>query len=311
MKKGYIELSEIQMKYNLGVETVRYWIKKGVYRSYKDEKTKKIYVNESDILLRIHEVEYSVAGISKKSGHGEPFIRRLYESGKLDFYKTETGKIIFPVGTENVVKDLFEKSRERSELRQFLSEHNRRIVKSGKLDEYHVAKLDQQGKILDVYINRNQAVRAHFKSKNLTDKEIQYKYLVYNGALYNIMLDGRRWYGHFYKYVSNTLEPTEVFPTAEEHEYILVNSKGEETVFDKKKDIVIDMGVSMSCIHTGFIDTGKTLPKTDYSVYTKGKTMEFGSIKNAIAFYRIGKDKFKKLWSSKSPIRGQQVVIKK
>jgi hypothetical protein len=199
-----------------------------------------------------------------------------------------------------------------TELKNKVIEANHLAEQSGKLDQYHVAKLDDNGNYIEVYKNRNQAVRDHFVRKGYSNtKSIIAKYVSYNGSLYNTMHDGRKWYRHYYQYISNTVPLTvEYSGVSADREFIVVSEKGEELEFKKKQHLLTNLGVPSFVISPYYLDSGNLLPCKPYSIYTKGRSMEFNSKKEAMKFYKIGKDKFKKLYEANQPIRGQQVTIK-
>jgi hypothetical protein len=198
-----------------------------------------------------------------------------------------------------------------NEIKNKVIKANHEAEKSGCLDQYHVAKLDDNGNVIAVYKNRNQAVRDFFIKKGFSNKKtIIQKYVSYNGALYNSMHDGRRWYKHYYQYVSSeTLLTVQYNSISSDKEFVVVSEKGEEKFYRKRQHLLVDLSVPSHVVRH-YLDSGKLLPSSTYSIYTKGICKEFNSKKEAMKFYRIGKDKFKKLYEENQPIRGQKIMIK-
>lgn len=309
MKKGFLSILQLQEKYNLKDSQLYHWRSTGRVEYIKIKGI--VYMNEVDVLQMIYEGRYSLAGMVKLSGHSAGFIRSLCEKGKIEYWLDSMGHYIFPIGSELLIRDLFQKSKQTPNHILELRTHNRSVYNTGNLKDYHVAKLDDNGEILEVFLNRNQAVRAYFKSQGLGDKDIVTKYVSYNGALSNRMMDGCKWFGYRYKYVSNSNPLSSMFSTTQDMQFVVVSEKGEEKLYKNRLDMVLELNMAVWQVRpsSGYIDTGKIIPKSQYTIYTVGKTMSFNSKKQAMGFYRIGKDKFKKLFVNKKPIRGQLVDI--
>jgi hypothetical protein len=316
--KSYLTAKDINKKYNIRKDTIYSWIHRKEVSFYKKENTS--FILESDVIQKVYEHEYCLHGIAKKSGCSKSYIKNLCDQGLLDFYIDKKSKrYIFPVGTEKLVQDLHEKhiNSKKDMLQINLAKHNRELYSTGQHRQCYVARLDDEGEVLQVFLNRNQAVRDCFIKKGLTStKDIVYKYVSYNGALSNQMLDGKRWYGSYYKYIRQTEAVcTDILDNSNNcssKNFVLVNEKGEETIISdtSKKSMALNLGVSLDVIYSShYIDSGKKLPRTSYSLYTVGKEMIHSSKIDAMRFYRIGKDKFKKLYSVGEPIRGHKVII--
>lgn len=186
---------------------------------------------------------------------------------------------------------------------------NQKVIIQKNYENFHVAKLDNNGNIIDVYKNRNQAVRHYFQKKGFNKNNIILKYLQWNGALQQKMFAGMIWQGFYYMYV-----PKEQFPITIQMngnfgipvESIVVDTKGVEKQFSSVTQIAMTYNIPLSTIHK-YADTGKSY--NGLSFYRKNKNIKFKSKKDAMRYFRIGKDKFKKLYESDSLIRGQKVSL--
>jgi len=179
-------------------------------------------------------------------------------------------------------------------------------------DNHVIAKFDDAGNRLAVFANRNNAVRHHFQSQGLSNKQIVLKYLAFNGALKNCMTAGKRWYKHYYMYIpKHTVPASEVVHNAtttfKSIPIITVDKSGAEHWYKSITDYAMKYNISLATA-IYYIDSGKCAPTREY-LYKVGKTVEFGSKRLAMKHYRIGKDKFKRLLQAKAPMRGQTIRI--
>lgn len=195
-------------------------------------------------------------------------------------------------------------------LQQTIREKNQLVIGHQDYDNHIIAKFDMNFKLIGYYRNRNQAVIHHFRQKGFKNaKSIAFKYLAWNGALKQIMERGGSWQGHYYMYQPkhkvNLLYdgPTKFKPVP----VVEVDKLGNEEEYKSITEYIHVTGKSGAFV---YLDTGKNVPGTDSIIYRKGVTKEFDSKKDAMKFYRIGKDKFKKLMSNNLTIRGQKVKVK-
>lgn len=205
--------------------------------------------------------------------------------------------------TKTESEKYWKKFHENQSRRKVIAEINERVWKEKSYDDYYVGKYDKNNNLIAVFSNRNQAVREFFPEAN--------DYMRWNGSLQQRMLRGGNWRGFSYRYidkqhyditvpVQNTLRLSPV---------IVVDIRGEEKEFEKMIDCSIMHDIDYSQLYTYLLDSGK-LYKNRLAFYRKGIMKEFKSKHEAITFYRIGKDKFKKLYYNNLPIRGQRVIIK-
>jgi hypothetical protein len=190
------------------------------------------------------------------------------------------------------------------EFKQELSKINTNVWKNKNYEDYHVVKIDKNLKVVDVFKNRNQVIRHVFRK--YSKQRIVREYLKWNGALLLVMKEGKIFKNYYYKYVDKDEYPVTIAfkenPNWNPKPVIAVDDKGNEIEFNSVTECKNTLNEN---IHTYHLNSGKIV--NGLSFYTKDHLMLFNSKKEAIKFYRIGKDKFKKLYSNGSKIRGQIV----
>lgn len=198
-----------------------------------------------------------------------------------------------------------------SKRRNIIATINLDVCKIKDYHNYYVGKFDERDNLLDVYKNRNQAVRHFFEEQGCTKKEAISKYLAFNGAMYLTMIRGGIWKGHYYKYISKDHELTINYQsfaihTAANVPITVVDKTGTETQYFSIRNGCNNLNVPWEKM-VYFLDKGK--PYNDLYFYRNNKKVKFSSKREAINYFRIGKDKFKKLFESNQKIRGQILVI--
>lgn len=187
--------------------------------------------------------------------------------------------------------------------RKSIAESNQKVWREKSYKDHYVGKFDKNDNLISVFSNRNQAVREFYPDPK--------GYLSWNGALQLRMLQGGNWHGFSYRYINKQYYPTIIEDQNNRPlvPIIVVDTKGEEKEYTKMIDCSLTHTVDYSQLYSSLLDSGK-LYKNRLAFYRKGITKKFNSKHEAIIFYRIGKDKFKKLYDNNLPIRGQRVIIR-
>jgi DNA-binding transcriptional MerR regulator len=201
----------------------------------------------------------------------------------------------------------WENHQKEKERRAEIARINQEVWRNKMYDYYHVGKYNDNDELVAIFSNRNQAVIEFFPDAK--------EYLSWNGAMQQRMLRGGKFQGFTYKYIEkHRSQFQEVSLTPDQNKLkltpiIVVDTKGEEQEYTKMVDSALENDLDYSTLYAYLLDSGR-LYRNRLAFYRKGITKEFRSKHEAIAFYRIGKDKFKKLYDNNLPIRGQRVIIK-